>query len=494
LRKQHLEIVLGVILLALIFLLVSPVMAQEPNEDDFVFNFGNYQSARNWACHPDEWGNYVGGIPSTCAQDFHNKCGAPLSAPFSGTLYVYGNSEAVLVGERWLMTLLHGDYTNPGRVLQHSTIGWQNTHGKSTGCHWHMGLFDRVNKVWVNPYTLNSVSGPLVGEVQPVARPPDELLAILQNIDIVVSSSVVEIEVEAPTPTAVTAQPTEAIPQPATQPQTIVVEVANPQDPTVSRFLITWGMIVGLLIASGTIAFGAKTTKPAGFFLIVILVLLGYWLHGQNFRPVLELAAKGVIHQTNIAAPQNSTLVQQPTPTTEIVTYVTNVEIEIHEGWQDQSHISPPPPPADGILGGFPDRTVYANPPPNALRFIIFVSHYVPNWDGEFHQGDGPNCFRYVMGQLPDYAGNYPFAEKGFGWCFSKMASGKMWEEYMGYAVACPAELPFGTKIYAFGREWECLDRGGKIYKEGEVYRIDFLTPLSPAPFASQHEAYMVLP
>lgn len=58
------------------------------------------------------------------------------------------------------------------------------------------------------------------------------------------------------------------------------------------------------------------------------------------------------------------------------------------------------------------------------------------------------------------------------------MASGMRWEDYVERAIACPPEFPFGTKIIVDGKEWICLDRGGKITFDANAnaYWIDFLT------------------
>lgn len=75
------------------------------------------------------------------------------------------------------------------------------------------------------------------------------------------------------------------------------------------------------------------------------------------------------------------------------------------------------------------------------------------------------------------------------------MASGYPWQDWMEYAIACPFELPFGTKIIVEGkREWMCMDRGGAIVKEGDVYWIDQLTPYPEYVFGSVVPATMILP
>ncbi|MDH5506233.1 MAG: hypothetical protein OEZ02_03315 [Anaerolineae bacterium] len=64
------------------------------------------------------------------------------------------------------------------------------------------------------------------------------------------------------------------------------------------------------------------------------------------------------------------------------------------------------------------------------------------------------------------------------------MASGLPWKDYVGYAVACPAEFPFGTLIRHNGKVYECLDRGGaiKMLDDGTFW-IDFLEKTQRYPF-----------
>jgi hypothetical protein len=74
------------------------------------------------------------------------------------------------------------------------------------------------------------------------------------------------------------------------------------------------------------------------------------------------------------------------------------------------------------------------------------------------------------------------------------MASGLSWQPYMDYAVACPKELPFKTKIIIEGRTWECLDRGGKIIFDGTYYWVDQLTKNPQYKYGTIMPALMVKP
>ncbi len=56
-KFPKLILALGLTLLALIPTLVA--VAQESTENDFIFNFSGYSSARNWACHSGYKGQNV---------------------------------------------------------------------------------------------------------------------------------------------------------------------------------------------------------------------------------------------------------------------------------------------------------------------------------------------------------------------------------------------------------------------------------------------------
>lgn len=90
------------------------------------------------------------------------------------------------------------------------------------------------------------------------------------------------------------------------------------------------------------------------------------------------------------------------------------------------------------------------------------VSHYWPELGGV-------NCGNFVDGV-----------------CVSKMANGQRWQEWVGEAIACPKELPFGTVITIDGRDWTCRDRGGMIKKIGDTYWVDMLIPYTLMPYGSE--------
>lgn len=107
--------------------------------------------------------------------------------------------------------------------------------------------------------------------------------------------------------------------------------------------------------------------------------------------------------------------------------------------------------------------TTYTNDPPDQQTGDkITVS--IDDADGEEHTIKyswywpplcGKNCAKCVDGK-----------------CVSRMANGERWQDFIGYAVACPPEWPFGTRVTLDGKTWVCKDRGGMIVGNW----VDFLT------------------
>jgi len=71
------------------------------------------------------------------------------------------------------------------------------------------------------------------------------------------------------------------------------------------------------------------------------------------------------------------------------------------------------------------------------------------------------------------------------GVCISKMASGEAWAPYVGRAVACPPEWPFGTVVELNGFQWVCKDRGGAIKYVNGIPWVDFLEATAVYAFGS---------
>ncbi|MDA0991522.1 MAG: hypothetical protein O3A51_12320 [Verrucomicrobia bacterium] len=77
------------------------------------------------------------------------------------------------------------------------------------------------------------------------------------------------------------------------------------------------------------------------------------------------------------------------------------------------------------------------------------------------------------------------------------MASGEMWERWIGRAAACPSEVPFWTTVVLpGGEEFVCLDRGGKIVTEAgtEYLWIDLLVFDPPVPYGTVVTIQLIYP
>ncbi len=137
--------------------------------------------------------------------------------------------------------------------------------------------------------------------------------------------------------------------------------------------------------------------------------------------------------------------------------------------------------------GGFPDHSVIANIIPAIAKQVAAIfSWYWPNLGGT-------NCSYF--GATPAWAlTEFPLANHSSGWCLSRMSSGNRWEDYVGRAIACPQSYPFGTKVYAFGREYLCLDHGGGIVSTPDGDWFDFLTPHPQMAYKSHFTVWVVYP
>jgi len=80
------------------------------------------------------------------------------------------------------------------------------------------------------------------------------------------------------------------------------------------------------------------------------------------------------------------------------------------------------------------------------------------------------------------------------GECVSHMASGYRWQDWVGRAVACPTEWPFGTHILFEGTTWTCMDRGGMIRFVDGIPWVDFLTPSAAYGYGTIVQVRVIFP
>jgi hypothetical protein len=80
------------------------------------------------------------------------------------------------------------------------------------------------------------------------------------------------------------------------------------------------------------------------------------------------------------------------------------------------------------------------------------------------------------------------------GYCWSGTRSGEMWEKWLNRqeigGAACPLEK-LGQRFWFVGREWVCVDTGGKIVQEGNTFWVDLLVSKPPVAFGTVHKAWM---
>jgi len=107
---------------------------------------------------------------------------------------------------------------------------------------------------------------------------------------------------------------------------------------------------------------------------------------------------------------------------------------------------------------------------PIGQKILVRISHYNPALGGV-------NCLTFVDGQ-----------------CVSPMTNGQDWKDWIDKAIACPAELPFETKIVINGREWVCKDRGGAVVYDGVAFWVDQLTATPEYPYGTTLEAVAYIP
>ena len=103
-------------------------------------------------------------------------------------------------------------------------------------------------------------------------------------------------------------------------------------------------------------------------------------------------------------------------------------------------------------------------------NILVKISHYNPALGGV-------NCLNFVNGQ-----------------CVSPMANGEDWRNWIDKAIACPAELPFETKIVIDGKEWVCKDRGSAVVYDGTAFWVDMLTPTPEYSYGETVEAVAYMP
>ncbi len=113
---------------------------------------------------------------------------------------------------------------------------------------------------------------------------------------------------------------------------------------------------------------------------------------------------------------------------------------------------------------------ISADATPHGKQIVVKISHYNPNLGGV-------NCATFEDGG-----------------CLSKMSNGEHWQDYFksNDTIACPFELPFGTRIDFDGNSYTCRDRGGAIViTEEGYYWIDILAERVPYKYGELKDAWI---
>lgn len=210
-----------------------------------------------------------------------------------------------------------------------------------------------------------------------------------------------------------------------------------------------------------------------------------YYLPGEVFNPILGTLELAPSHESGSqpgeyyleGEPFDSSVV--PTPKPNIVPTPNLEELPLIKGFPNKAVFTEPPTESE----------CKANPKCEVIKATY--SYYDPP-RGEV------NCFDF-RAEIPEWAYNYPKADKTHGWCWSDLSAGSRevpvrWEDNWNYAVACADRFPFGTKVYAFGQQWECLDRGGKIICEDGRCWFDFLIPDKHLDYGTKFTVTVIYP
>jgi hypothetical protein len=328
--RKILLFVLGVFYLLILFFQVSPVNADNKNqtEEPFIFPYsGNYYITKG--CHSDGWGEYyTKGSTVTCAIDFTKYgdsrkvgCGEPAVAPVSGEFINLGtdlqkNTLGLLKGTRYWTLWFHGDFVNSGYLNQGEVFGYEANNGYSSGCHWHMDVYDTYTNQWVDPRdvsTMNLVSVlPEGARTDIIPESNDPLIEVLKKISIETKSTIVYEDI---LPTATT----EVISTPEVAPKEIQIEETQTtnfdKDKIIDEFVKTWAVLIGFFLGLGLIAFSGNDygSKGTGFIILVITVAFGIRFYNQGVEPRFKLPKEGE------SIPITSTPTISPTPERETV-------------------------------------------------------------------------------------------------------------------------------------------------------------------------------
>ena len=239
------------------------------------------------SCHPDGWGDFVGGYSSTCAIDLSAGCGASIISPISGDMVAYaddglgiGNTAAIIKGSRYTAFLLHGDYVASGPIQQGGLIGYEASHGNSSGCHTHISIFDHIEKKWVNPLGGEIVSNGQ-GVFQEVPTPPKEVLDFLSGIEIQIVEAPIYEENQVVQENLEVVATEEAVVFVQSQMEAVTKSGFQMDDEKMS-----WGILFLAFVFSVMVLFFDRKTKALGVsgFILLVCASIIIFSNGYSFN------------------------------------------------------------------------------------------------------------------------------------------------------------------------------------------------------------------
>lgn len=463
----------------------QPTLTPTPEEGDDVFRIpykkGDYTVTQG--IHGQSYGHF--------AVDLAGGKGTTIYSPINGVVkkkYTdqYGNPTLVLENSRWRVTLLHGNFSvNVGdRVKIGQKIGKEGNqgivecadgkrpNGRNCGYHTHVNLYDKNKGKNVNPLNKSQdMPGPVLnpdeseplGNLDIVGANPGYL--ILGIFLLVLTTGLVAKPKGTIRATwwaiSTTGKVTWTVVRVTGKSAVFLVRVGWKVYYYVDSFVqgvtrlerernrrIRLSSCITVLIMSSCIcslAFFVVTSERVGAETVIAYILS----RSEQLKPlakVVETVKK--FQDVYERRPRISLVPDQIT----IPVIDRDVDVRVPTVWRK--------------------KPVFMPPPPGAIAVQAKISHYVP-WFG------GPNCANFKDGR-----------------CLSRMASGLPWQNFVSRAVACPKDYPFWTRVYAFGQEWICLDRGGKIVREGSLIWLDFLANPAPenTPYGEIRTVYVVFP
>ncbi len=210
---------------------------------------------------------------------------------------------------------------------------------------------------------------------------------------------------------------------------------------------------------------------------------------------ILFFWGKSIVHSFQIGRGVQITGLMTPTVSEEIKNRVlTPTATE----WLIEGSIKPTETPSPQVvifITPTPDLSVVGvpvEPTPTVVAYQWYQNLYIPYVSGIAVKPDRepdlsmqaklsyywpPYALAYP--EKPEYLINCDMVD-GVPEC-EYMANGEMVRDYIGEAVACPAEFPFGTVFKIWEEFYTCRDRGGAIIRvDADTVWLDILYPYMP--------------